>query len=64
MPLVFSEILHVPLVNAYKDVSRNCFVFPASVNIKKNVKTFGFHMLREVRFFVSHLQRDNIKQTF
>ena len=63
MLLIFSEILHVLLVNAYKGVCENRFIFPALVNIKKNVKKFGFHMPREIRLFIFYLQGDNVKQT-
>ena len=52
MSLIFSEILYVLFVNAYEGVRENRFIFSESVNIKKNVKKFGFHMLREIRYFV------------
>ena len=35
--------------------------FSESVNIKKNVKKFGFHMLREIRYFVFYLHQDKKK---
>ena len=38
MLLISSEILHVPLINAYEGVCGNRFIFPESVNIKKKVK--------------------------
>ena len=61
MLLIFSEILLVLLINAYEGVYGNCFIFPESVNIKKNVKKFGFHILREIRFFVFYLHQENKK---
>ena len=57
----FSEILLVLLINAYEGVCENRFIFHESVNIKKNVKTFGFGMLQETRFFVFYLHQENKK---
>ena len=42
--LIFFEILHVLLSNAYESVCGNCFIFSSK-------KKFVFHMLRETRFF-------------
>ena len=62
MSLIFSEILYVLFVNAYEGVRENRFIFSESVNIKKNVKKFGFHMLREIRYFVFFSHQDKKKR--
>ena len=59
MSLIYSETLHVLLINANESVCGNRFIFPESVNIKKNFKKHGFHMLPEIRFFVFYLNQEN-----
>ena len=59
MSLIFSEILHVLLINANESVCGNRFIFPQSVNINENVKKHGFHMLPGIRFFVFYLNQEN-----
>ena len=63
MSLIFSEILYVLFVNAYEGVRENRFIFSESVNIKKNVKKFGFHMLREIRYFDFFSHQDKKKKS-